>query len=86
MPFGELGDVINYKGEGTLNLVAYYPYAISTNEVVIPGTINDFTEIAQGKQINNIGDLEAPLKIYYELNSSSSLSPVQIITISLNNK
>ena len=66
--------MINYKGEGTINLVAYYPYGISTNEIVVPGTINDFTEISKGKQVNNIGDLEAPLKIYYELDSS--LSPI----------
>ena len=29
VPFGELKTAMNYKGEGTINLVAFYPYAES---------------------------------------------------------
>jgi len=48
-----LGDVINYKGEGSVNLVAYYPYGISTKEY----------EIGEKREekIYNLGDLEIPL-------------------------
>jgi phage-related protein len=53
IPFSDLGDVINYKGEGSVNLVAYYPYGISTKEY----------EIGEKREekIYNLGDLEIPL-------------------------
>ena len=59
--FNNNGTIL-YKGEGTINLIAYYPYAISTLDIKISsGT--DFV-------ISNIGDIETPMKIYYQLNSN----------------
>lgn len=50
-----------YKGEGSINLVAYYPYAISTIDIKIDGGTN-FT-------VSNIGDIDTPMKIYYNLDN-----------------
>ena len=49
-----------YKGEGTVQLVAYYPFAFS---VVSPSLI--YT--AGGAVINNVGDLPANLNVIYNL-------------------
>lgn len=50
-----------YKGEGNANLIAYYPYAVSTADIKFEnGT--DFL-------LPNSGDIETPLKIYYRLNN-----------------
>lgn len=60
IPFSDLGDVLNYKGEGSVNLVAFYPYAESVRAGTIDSKTND--------TISNIGDLEMPIKIYYNSN------------------
>ena len=52
---------ILYKGEGSINFVAYYPYAISTTDIKIDGGTNFL--------ISNTGDIETPMKIYYTLNN-----------------
>ena len=46
-----------YKGEGSVSLIAYYPYAMAT----FSPAIHD----ASKGDINNLGDLPAWLKIYY---------------------
>ena len=48
-----------YKGEGSVNLTAYYPYALSTREIIFDSK----TE----QDLINMGDIEAPTKIYYKL-------------------
>ena len=63
IPFSDLGDVLNYKGEGSVNLVAYYPYAESIRQGKIVSKTSD--------SISNIGDLEMPIKIYYPISSSA---------------
>ena len=52
---------ILYKGEGNINLVAYYPYAISTTDIEIYNGTNFL--------VFNTGDIETPMKIYYVLNN-----------------
>ena len=52
-----------YKGEGSVNLVAYYPYAISTQEI--------FIQPETKHEVNNQGDLEAPIKIYFDANNTN---------------
>ena len=49
-----------YKGEGTVQLVAYYPFAFS---VVSPS----LAYADGGAVINNVGDLPANLNIIYDL-------------------
>lgn len=51
-----------YKGEGSINLIAYYPYALSTTDIKIKGG----TKLL----VNNIGDIETPMKIYYNLDNN----------------
>lgn len=51
-----------YKGEGTVSLVAYYPFAFS---VVSP----ELTYSVNGAPINNTGDLSAYMNIIYNLNN-----------------
>ncbi len=51
-------DVRLYKGEGTIKLIAYYPYALAT-----------FSPTVRNKEIgpiNNVGDLNAQLKISFD--------------------
>lgn len=57
------GEVRVYKGEGTVNLVAYYPYALSTEETVI-------NVKASSRRLQNLGDLDAPFKILFEITTS----------------
>ena len=52
-------EVTVYKGEGSINLVAYYPFGISTNVVTIQNKTNS--------KLLNPGDLPTALKIYYSL-------------------
>lgn len=63
-----------YRGEGTLNLISYYPFGISTNEIVIPKNTNETSDITQ--HLFNTGDLETSFKIYFS-------SGVENITINL---
>lgn len=64
-----------YKGEGSINLVAYYPYALSTKEIVISGE--------KEQELNNMGDLEVPIKIYYAINNTNKNINLELNT---NNK
>lgn len=54
-----------YKGEGTANFVAFYPYGVSANEIILDG--------GTSLSISNIGDMEAPVKVYYNFTSDISL-------------
>lgn len=60
-----------YKGEGSVNLVAYYPYGIATRLVTI--------EKENNYKIFNPGDLPTGLKIYYSIENARSLSKVQLL-------
>lgn len=62
-----------YKGEGQANLVAYYPYALAT----FSPTITNATTAT----INNIGDLDAQLKIYYTINNAKNLKSIKILNL-----
>jgi len=62
--FGEDNNRV-YKGEGTINLVAYYPYALGVEEMVLKS--------ASSLDINNIGDLDTSFKVYFPLTSNSEL-------------
>ena len=62
-PFDE---VKVYKGEGSVNLVAYYPYGISTREYIYNSR--------KSQELENIGDLEAPFKLYYTFPSSGTIN------------
>lgn len=53
-----------YKGEGTVQLIAYYPFGFS----VISPSLNYMTD---GAVINNTGDLPAFIEIVYNLNNIS---------------
>ena len=54
-----------YKGEGTVQLVAYYPFAFST-------TSPELVYLPDGASINNVGDLPANIEIVYNLNNIGS--------------
>lgn len=81
--FDNKGTIL-YKGEGSINFVAYYPYAISTTDIKIDGGTNLL--------ISNTGDIETPMKIYYTLNNligqdlSLSLSEDKILNITVEQK
>lgn len=60
-----------YKGEGSINLVAYYPYGIATKQVVIPKTTTH--------KIINRGDLATGLKIYYTTENINNLSQIKLL-------
>ena len=53
-----------YKGEGNVQLIAYYPFGIS----VVSPTLVDTND---GAVINNTGDLPANIEIVYNLNNVS---------------
>lgn len=52
-----------YKGEGSVNLVAYYPYGLSSYEI----SIGSQSEV----DLTNSGDLDTPIRIYYPLPNST---------------
>ena len=54
-----------YKGEGSLQLIAYYPYAMATFSPSINNTNHG--------GINNVGDLPAELKIYFSSDNLPTL-------------
>lgn len=60
-----------YKGEGTVQLVAYYPFAFS---VVSPFLSYN----SGGAVINNVGDLPANLEIIYDLDNVSGNISLQL--------
>ena len=53
-----------YKGEGSVQLVAYYPFAFSVDSPSLAYT-------AVGATINNSGDMPANVQILYDLNEVS---------------
>lgn len=59
-----------YKGEGQVNLVAYYPYALATFSPKVENAIN--------ASLNNTGDLDAELKLIYDINFVSNLTEIAI--------
>ena len=67
-----------YKGEGSANLVAYYPYALAT--------FSPFVKNSNEAVINNVGDLPAEIKIYYSLDSAPSEIKLQDLDGSLLSK
>jgi hypothetical protein len=57
----DLDGVTIYKGEGTINLVAYYPYALSVNKV-------DILEDSRSTlELFNEGDLDTPFQVYFDI-------------------
>ena len=54
-----------YKGEGTIQLVAYYPFAFAVVSPEIP-------YVQGGAPINNVGDMPANLNIIYDLSQVGS--------------
>lgn len=81
--FDNYGTII-YKGEGSINLVAYYPYAVSTKDISFTNGTNFL--------LPNTGDIETPIKVYYDLNNlvgqnlSFSLSEDKILNLSIEEK
>lgn len=63
-----------YKGEGSVSLVAYYPYALATFS---PEINNKNTA-----QINNIGDLPAEIKVIYDINTAATLNTILLSDLS----
>ena len=55
-----------FKGEGTLQLVAYYPFGISTESFIY-----SHTQIKRQKVVNS-GDLPADFRVYYDISSYTS--------------
>lgn len=52
-----------YKGEGTVNLIAYYPFAMAT--------FSPFVKSNTTAVLNNVGDLPAQIKICYPINGAT---------------
>lgn len=59
-----------YKGEGSVNLVGYYPYALATTSPKV-------RKASEGI-INNSGDLNAQLKIYFDINDIQSVQRIEL--------
>ena len=55
-----------YKGEGTVSLIAYYPYAISTVPTIANNTSSNF--------LSNEGDIETNLQVTYNINQVTPLN------------
>ena len=74
------GEFTIYKGDGTINLVALYPYALSLreNELIWSNCINNIL------QIDNIGDIDMPIKIIYAINKSTVTLSLKINGLKLN--
>lgn len=62
IPFDHLEFRI-YKGEGSVQLVAYYPYAL--------GVVSPHLDNTTGGIINNNGDMSANLEIIYSISNSN---------------
>lgn len=63
-------DIRIYKGEGSVNLVAYYPYGIGTSDAI-------FTHASEVVVVND-GDLESPLKFIYAINDAQNLQYIKL--------
>lgn len=55
-----------YKGEGSINLVAYYPYALATSPIIF------YDKNSQNITINNPGDLDADFNACYSFLDSAT--------------
>lgn len=66
-----------YKGEGSVSLIAYYPFGISTDTYSL-----SYDSSLQGALAYNDGDMATDLKIYYDISgvtpASSSASGISI--------
>ena len=60
-----------YKGEGQVNLMAYYPYALATFSPTI--------ENSNLGVINNVGDLNAEIKVVYDISSAANLEKIELL-------
>lgn len=69
-------DMRLYKGEGQVNLVAYYPFAFATFSPTIK---NNGIGL-----INNVGDLPAQLQIIYDIENVSNLTKIQLFDLENN--
>lgn len=67
----DCGNITIYKGEGNVNLVAFYPYGIATRKVSIENTAYH--------KITNAGDLPAGLEIYYSIENATALQKVELL-------
>lgn len=71
------GDTKLYKGEGTVNLIAYFPFGISTNEFNL-----EYDSSLKGAQAYNGGDMETDFQTIYDIHdlvpTSSSASGINI--------
>ena len=65
-----------YKGEGSANLVAYYPYALATFSPTIENNSLGL--------INNVGDLEAELHTIFDINSAAGLEKIELFDLKNN--
>lgn len=69
-------DVRVYKGEGTVQLIAYYPFGISTNTTTI---------LKKNKcEINNNGDLPTNFKVIFNKTNSEGTDSRRIVLRDLN--
>ena len=74
IPFEESPGVRVYKGEGIINLIAFYPYAIGIEEqnIIIQENSSDGLNVGEYGSGNkyvkvyNKGDFDCPFKLYYQ--------------------
>lgn len=66
-------EVIVYKGEGSINLIAYYPYAIGTHTIVNKNKLETSTEIL----ICNNGDMPTPLNVLFKSTSANTAHNIE---------
>lgn len=74
------GDTKLYKGEGTVNLIAYYPFGISTEEFNLA-----YDSSIDGARAYNDGDMDADFQVIYDIHdipATSSTSNGINITLS----
>lgn len=69
IPFDNNGITV-YKGEGSANLVAYYPFGISVKPVTIKNSFSC--------KILNPGDIPSYPKIFYSIENAANLSKIQL--------
>ena len=67
--FDEYGVRI-YKGEGSISLVAYYPFAIGVTPIVLNNIQNTF--------VSNEGDIETSLKVYFSTDNLNNLNFIRL--------
>ena len=78
------GDTKLYKGEGTVNLIAYYPFGISTEEFSLA---YDSSIQVRGARAYNDGDMEADFQVIYDIhNIVPTSSTASGINITLSNE